>query len=204
MISMRSIGQILVAVNDPETVTSPALIKAGQLARALGARLELFHAIPPWPFPGDYGVPRVALQEIERKAHALILTQLEKIAAQLRRRRIHVTVAVEWDRPAYEAIIRRAQHIKADLIVAGQHTGDHTLAGLLRLTDWGLLRLAPMPVLLIKTPGGYRHPVVMAAIDPAHANSKPAQLDERILAASSTLARALRGTLHALHAYVPF
>ena len=201
---MRPIRQILVAVKDPEAITNPALIKAGQLARALGARLELFHAISPWPYSGDYGVPRVELREFERKTRALILMQLEKIAAQLRRRRIEVTVTGEWDRPAYEAIIRRARHIKADLIVAGQHTGDHSVAGLLHLTDWELLRLAPVPVLLIKAHGSYRHPVVIAAIDPAHANSKPARLDEQILVASSTITRALRGTLHTLHAYVPF
>ena len=74
----------------------------------------------------------------------------------LSRMRIDVTVAVEWDRPVYEAIIRRARHIKAGLIVAGQHSGDHSVAGLLRLTDWELLRLAPVPVLLIKAPGSYR------------------------------------------------
>lgn len=199
---MRSFRQLLVAVQDLET-TSPALVKAGQLARALGARLELFHAISPWPYPGDYAVPRVELLEVERKARALILTRLETIAAKLRPR-IDVTAAAEWDRPPYEAIIRRAQHIKADLIVAGRHIGDHSIAGLLRLTDWELLRLAPVPVLLVKAPGRYRHPVVMAAVDPAHANSKPARLDERILIASSTLTRALRGTLHALHAYLPF
>lgn len=140
-------------------------IKAGQLARALGARLELFHAISPWPYFCDYDVPRVELREIERKTRALILTQLEKIAAPLRRRRIEVTVAGEWDHPAYEAIIRRARHIKADLIVAGQHAGDHSVAGLLHLTDWELLRLAPVPVLLVKARESYRHPIVIAAID---------------------------------------
>jgi len=201
---MRSIRRILVAVKDPEAMTHPLLAKAGQLAQALGARLELFHAISPWPYPGDYGIPRVQLREIERKTRAVILVQLEKIAARLRRRRIAVTVAGEWDHPVYEAIIRRARHIKADLIVAGLRTSDHSIAGLLHLTDWELLRLAPMPVLLIKTPGSYRHPVVVAAVDPAHANSKPVRLDELILSASATLTRALHGTLHALHAYVPF
>jgi universal stress protein E len=64
--------------------------------------------------------------------------------------------------------------------------------------------LSPAAVLLVKTPGPYRRPVVLAAVDPGHTNSKPAKLDERILRASATMTGALRGTLHALHAFVPF
>jgi len=122
----------------------------------------------------------------------------------MKRQRIKVNVAAEWDFPAYEAIIRRANRIKADLIVADQHDGRRLAAGLLHLTDWELLRLSLAPVLLVKTPGPYRRPAVLAAVDPGHTNSKPAKLDERILRAGATMTGALRGTLHALHAYVPF
>jgi universal stress protein E len=115
-----------------------------------------------------------------------------------------VTVATEWDFPAYEAIVRRAKQIKADLIVADQHAGRHTIAGLLHLTDWELLRLSPVPVLLVKTRGSYVDPVVLAAVDPGHTFSKPTKLDQEILGAGSTITRTLRGKLHALHAYVPF
>jgi universal stress protein E len=97
-----------------------------------------------------------------------------------------------------------ARATKADLIVADQHVGRHKAAGLLHLIDWELLRLSPVPVLLVKTSGTYRRPVVLAALDPEHAFSKPAKLDQRILTASSTLAHALHGTQHAMHAYVPF
>jgi universal stress protein E len=113
-------------------------------------------------------------------------------------------VAAEGDYPADEAIVRRARQIQADLIVADQHAGRHLLAGLLHLTDWELLRLSPVPVLLVKTSGVYRHPVVLAALDPDHTFSKPAKLDQRILAVTSTLSSALRGTQHVMHAYVPF
>ena len=113
-------------------------------------------------------------------------------------------MAAEWDFPVYEAIVRRAKQISADLIVADQHLGRHSVAGLLRLTDWELLRLSPVPVLLVKTPRPYRKPVVLAAVDPGHTYSKPVRLDREILSAASTITRALGGTLHALHAYVPF
>jgi hypothetical protein len=42
---MQPIRRILVAVKNPEGTASPAVIKAGQLALALGADVELFHAV---------------------------------------------------------------------------------------------------------------------------------------------------------------
>jgi universal stress protein E len=199
---MRSIRRILVAIKDPEAKTTPALVKAGQLARALGAQIELFHGIStPLYVDGSSSIESAA---IERNVSARTLASLEKMAVRLRRDKVKVTVAAEWDFPVYEAIVRRANQTKADLIVADQHAGRHTVAGLLHLTDWELLRLSPVPVLLVKTRGTYRNPVVLAAVDPGHTFSKPAKLDQRILVASSTLTRALQGTLHVLHAYVPF
>jgi universal stress protein E len=201
---MRSIRRILVALKDPEAAAAPALVKAAQLAKALGAELELFHAIATPLYVDGYGSSSLELPQLERSMRARALQGLEKLAAGLKRQRIKVSVAAAWDFPAYEAIIRRANRIKADLIVADQRDGRHLAAGLLHLTDWELLRLSPAAVLLVKTPGPYRRPVVLAAVDPGHTNSKPAKLDERILLTSSIITGALRGTLHALHAYVPF
>ncbi len=201
---MRSIRRILVAIRDPDAKTTPALVKAGQLAHALGAQVELFHSISTPLYVDGYGPSSVELPAIERQARTRTLASLEKLATRLRLAHVEVTVAAEWDFPVYEAILRHASRTKADLIVADQHAGRHAVAGLLHLTDWELLRLSPVPVLLVKARGTYQNPVVLAALDPGHTFSKPANLDQRILAASSTLARALRGTLHALHAYVPF
>jgi len=98
--------------------------------------------------------------------------------------------------------VRRARLIKADLIVAGCHTGRRVAPWLLQLTDWELLQKSPLPVLLVKSSRPYHRPVVLAAIDPTHAFSKPTRLDEEILRNSAALERALRGSLHAVHAYL--
>ena len=42
---MQAIRRILVAIKDPQARSLPAVAKAAQLARALGAEMELFHAI---------------------------------------------------------------------------------------------------------------------------------------------------------------
>jgi len=76
-------------------------------------------------------------------------------------------------------------------------------AALLQLTDWELIKISPLPVLLVKSARAYRHPVVLAAIDPGHRFAKPSGLDQSILSAGRMLSRQLRGTLHAVHAYDP-
>jgi universal stress protein E len=201
---MGSIRRILIAIKDCQAKTTPALVKGLQLARALGARVELFHGISTPLYVDGYGTFAVELPQVEHTMRSRVLSELEKMAARVRGRDLKVSVAAEWDYPVYEAIVRRARQIQADLIVSDQHAGRHTVAGLLHLTDWELLRLSPVPVLLVKTSGAYRHPVVLAALDPGHTFSKPAKLDQRILAATSKLSSALRGTQHVVHAYVPF
>jgi universal stress protein E len=130
--------------------------------------------------------------------------RLEAIAGRLRRTGIEVTTAATADYPAYEAVIRRAERIGADLIVADCHAGgEHHLPWLLRLTDWELLRHSPIPVLLVKNSRMYRHPVLLAAVDPTHAYAKPGKLDAQILRTANTLKSAMRGTLHVMHAFFP-
>jgi universal stress protein E len=103
----------------------------------------------------------------------------------------------------YEAIVRRAVRDKADLIVAERHAKPHIVPGLLRLTDWELLRNSPVPVLLVKTAAPYRQPVILAAVDPDDTLGKPKSLDGEILDIAKSFAKGLRGPLHAVHAYFP-
>lgn len=201
---MRAIRRILVAIKDPAGPAPASLGKAVQIAKALHARIELFHSLSAPMVLDSYTALNGALVEIESKAVEQARAQLEKLAAPLRRSRVPITTAVEWDYPVHEAILRRARHIGAGLIVANRHVGTHKLPGVLQITDWELLRLSPVPVLLVKTPGTYSKPALLAAVDPSHSYSKPTGLDRQILQAGQVLSKALRGTLHAVHAYVPF
>jgi universal stress protein E len=114
-----------------------------------------------------------------------------------------VTTKVQWDYPPHEAIVRRAARTGADLIVAECHAGPRLTPWLLHLTDWELLRTSPIPVLLVRNKHLYERPIVLAAVDPTHVHAKPAKLDQEILAAGAKFARALGGSLHGMHAYLP-
>jgi len=200
---MQRIRRILVAVKNLQGTAPPAVTKAAQLAHAFGASVELFHAIVTPLYIDAYSYPNGGLANTERDIQERCLTQLRAMAKPLQRRAIEVSVAAEWDFPGYEAVIRRASKIKADLIVADLHAGTHAAAGMLHLTDWELLRLSALPVLLVKTKTPYQRPVILAAVDPTHARAKPAALDKQILSVASSITDSLRGTLHAVHAYIP-
>jgi len=195
---MRPIRRILVAVKDPGANTLPAVAKAARIARACGAHLELFHALKASVWANSTTAYETALLDLQQTNGQQYLRRLGSIAARLRLHGIQVSTAVEYDYPAYDAIVRRAKATSADLIVASRSSG-----GLLRLTDWELLRQSPIPVLLVKKSGPYRHPNVLAAVDPCHAHSKPAQLDLEILSVAEQISQALKGKLHAVHAYAP-
>jgi universal stress protein E len=201
---MPAIKRILVAVKELNGKPLPAVLKGAQLARAYGAQLELFHGLTTSLYTDSDMAGERGLVSLEQDLRQKARRRLEAIADRLRVHSIKVTVSAEWDCPAHEAIIRRAQAIKADLVVASLHAGRHRLPWLLRLTDWELVRLCPVPVLLVKNPHPYRRPVVLAAIDPSHAHEKPLQLDKEILRVGKTMSVALRGTLHAAHAYARF
>jgi universal stress protein E len=201
---MHRIRRILVAVKNPAAKAHSGIAKAAQLARASGAELMLFHAIPaPGYLNGDIALLGGGLADGERSAGSDALTRLEALARPLRRQGINVTLSARWGSPVYEAIIREATRLRANFIVAERHAGLYFAPGLLHLTDWELLRLSPVPVLLVKDARAYRKPIVLAALDPDHAYGKPARLDREILRTASALAGALQGALHAVHAYVP-
>ena len=196
---MFAIRRILVAVKDPVARSQPAVVKAAQIARALGARLELFHAITAPLYADLYREGDGGWRDIEKKTQAEVCKRLASIAHRLLRGGL-VEVAAEWDFPVYEAVVRHAHRTKADLLVAERHAGRHIAPWLLHLNDWELLRLSPIPVLLVKRSGAYRHPVILAAVDPTHAD-KPAKLDGVILRVGAAVCDSLRGTLHVLHAH---
>ena len=198
-----AIRRILYAVKDPDPHCERGVAKAAALAKACGASLELFHAIStPLPLPTQPPSGE-SLEDLKRDSLELQKLRLEKLAAPARRRGVEVTSFAVWDYPPHDAIVRRAHQIGADLVVAPCHQGARGKAWLVRLTDFELLRVSDVPVLLLKSLEPYRRPVVMAAVDPSHTHAKPLDLDLRILADARHIAHSLRGEVHVLHVNRP-
>ena len=201
---MKPIRQIVVSIKEPADGVTLAATKAAQLARATGANLELFHAITTPIYVDPYGVVDWNLAQIKRDLLRRRLRQLEGVAEALKQQDpqpLSVEVCARWDWPHYAAIIRRAEAVQADLVVASRHVGGHFAQSVLHYADWELLRLCPVPVLLVAPGERYQKPVMLAAVDPTHMWAKPSQLDQRILEAADALSEPLGATLHAVHAY---
>ena len=203
---MPAIRRILVAVKELQGKSQPELLKAAQLARAFGAEVEIFHTLTTPLYADLYTYADQGLESVEAELQQQALGRLETIADRLRHHGIKVSVSAQWDFPVCEAIIRRASRIKADLIVVSRHHGRHIAPWILQLTDWELIRLSPIPVLLVKNSHPYHHPAVLVAVDPGRAFAKPLQLDKVLLKLSQEVSKGLRGNLHAVHAYprLPF
>jgi universal stress protein E len=200
---MRPIRRILVAIKNHRARSFPALVKAAQLARGFDADLEIFHAIDDPLCIDVLQLGDLNLRQTERIQQTRYRSELEALAAPLRESGLRVTTTADWDFPAYQSIVRRATRIGADLIVAERHATRHVAPWLLRFNDWELLRLAPVPVLLVKNANEYRRPRILAAVDPSNAFDKPATLDVEILRIADAIADTLNGAVHAVHAYVP-
>lgn len=202
---MNELRSLLVAVRDPSDPPRRALTRAAALARRSGARVELFHAVS--DFLASDAVRRGERRQDTRSLRADIAAQrtaqLERLVRAPFARGVEFGTHAAWDYPAHEAIVRRARRIGADLVIAESHV--HRLASrwFLTNTDWELIRLCPIPLLLAKTDRSYQHPRLIVAVDPQHVHDKPAALDARLLEIAGALARELGGEVHAAHAYVP-
>jgi universal stress protein E len=199
---LPDIQKILVCVRDPQARSTAAVRKAAALAAACGAELELFHDIDSPVYIETVASRPDSVPAFRRQISKAVLKKLDRMAAPLRARGLNVSVAAEWDFPPSEAIVRRARKEGASLIVVQQHR-RHRMAGLLGYTDWALLRESPIPVLLVKSGRAYAQPAILAAIDPQHAYGKVGSLDSRVLTQALSLAGALGGVCHVMHAYQP-
>jgi universal stress protein E len=200
---MNPIRRILVAVKNPDARRQPGVDKAVRIAKQLDASVELFHAISTPVFLELEPLTGHSVAQIKRESLDLRRSRLEKIAKRARKRGVHASAHVVWDFPPHEAIVRRADQVRADLIIAECHEGKRLTPWLMHLTDWELLRLSARPVLLLKNNRPWREPVILAAVDPAHAHAKPARLDASIVDHGKLLSKALRGSFELVHANFP-
>lgn len=201
----HKIRRILVAIRDVDHVPAGQLRKAAAIARAAGARIELFHANSEPLIPErlrrsqrmhSFGMSVDAIVASSRR-------RLERLCESPLLRGIEVESHMARDYPPHEAVVRRVQATKADIVIAASRTHHLASRWFLLNTDWELIRSCPCPILFVKSKGTYRRPKLVAAVDPFHENAKPANLEGRLLDTASMLARLLRGQLHAFHAYLP-
>lgn len=193
------------AVRDVDALSPAVLRKAAQLARSESSRLEVYHAIaePVVLMPPRTASAQVNYDDVLKSAVRKSQAALEKAVARAGLRGLRVHCRVDWDYPAFEAVVRRAKAMRADLVIAVVRRHLPTARFFLRNVDWELIRHCPAPLLLLKSPRAYERSAVMVAVDPLHAADKPARLDRSLLTAGARVAEKLRGSVHLVHAWQP-
>ncbi|MCC6528571.1 MAG: universal stress protein [Polyangiaceae bacterium] len=137
---------ILVAVDFAQS-SERAVDVAIDLARALAARITLVHSS---------AVPVVAYESSAASLTDLVtpwsearVAQMKERVADVRRRWPHVDGLVR-EEPPIEGVLATAREVAADLIVVGTHARHGVERLLLGSIAEGILRDAPVPVLVVR------------------------------------------------------
>jgi universal stress protein E len=197
---MAAIKTILVVV-DPTVEESAAVAKAACIARATGARLELYICdFSPELDAARYFDPATLAVAVEPVAarHQL---HLDRLAAPLRAAGHEVAVSVGFENPLHEGIVRQVSRLQPDLVVKDTHYHGVLRRSLFTNTDWYLIRDCPVPLLLTKQFAWHEPIRIAAAVDPNHPGDVGALLDHDIIDRAADLATALGATPSIVHVF---
>lgn len=130
-----------------ESAHSPLLAHAAMLAQANGCELELFHLCSDASLKKRILDSDQALDAERQKIADISATHLAEIAIQikLKDKRIEVTQDVRWDQPRTDAIMRKIDQSEPDLVMKESEDKGYIM-GMVRNTDWELMRSSPVPV----------------------------------------------------------
>ena len=190
------IKTILVATDFSDTAAS-GIEWGGQIARAHGARLILFHAV--WPAsltsPAPEYVPLPA--RFYEDMRTGVARELERSAASVRASGLEVETATSLGSAA-EAVIEHVEKVGADLVIAGTRglTGWKRL--LLGSTATRLVRRSPCPVLSVHPEDTGRHRELRTVLVPTDFSEDAALAAD---AAVHLLAPDTKARIVLLHAY---
>lgn len=197
---MSQYRQILVIVS-PEMKHTPALRRAAALARKTGASLELCLC--------DYhrgiaavGVLQPSVMELAKTAFAGERERwLRDTALDLSESGLHVSFKFIWGEPIVDGIVGHVLCGHYDLVVKDM-SQEHALhVSRLSSLDRALVRLCPVPLLMVQEGRESQHPCVLAAVDPEHDTQDVKGLNQRIVNAALALAYQCDASAHLGHSF---
>ena len=175
--------------------------RAAWLAKARSSNLHLLVSDPVSDYLGDSYVYLLESQDI---ADSIRVSQDEAIAemvAFVEKAGVRVEVNRSGDRRVAEVVRREAAARQPMYVVKGTHYHTPSERASLAGVDWDLIRELDYPLWFVK-PVDWKDPsVIVAAVDPVHANDKPAHLDMRIIERARDIANDCGATLKVVHTY---
>lgn len=190
--------ETLLVLLDRRTAMSPALTRGVALARRTGATLTILRC--------DHDalvdaaaerLPPPELQLLQQRHLANRGAWLPPLLTQWRCEGLTVRGEIAWTPTPHETLIDRVMTHQPDLVIKdiGQE-GEPTPTD----TDWQVLRLCPVPLMLVRPDAPPLPTHLAAAIDPS---GHSPQSGEATLCAAQCLSRACHGEVDLLHVF-PF
>jgi universal stress protein E len=176
----------------------PALQRA-LLCTAPGARLVLLDVVHE-PLLDGYLGNTVIYEPLRARVVAERRAAIEALAASVTARGFEAVGQAVWEYPLDEVVAKHARTEGADLVVVAPPDGPERG---LTPGEWRLVTSCPVPVLVPRGAPKTAYRKIVAAVDPFHSHSKPADLDVSILALARRLAERHGATVTAAHCYTP-
>lgn len=181
----------------------PAVVanRAAWLARLHGCDLHLLLCDPsPGLLREDFLVSNEA-RELRKTIEAAQRQFLSDLCSSPDGEGLTIATSIRHERPAHEMIIAEALEMKPRFMVKGTQYHSPAERATFTYTDWQLIRKLAMPLWLVKPHEWKKPPVLVAAVDPMHADDEEGALDQLIVNTGKSLAEKCNGSLLLLHTY---
>jgi nucleotide-binding universal stress UspA family protein len=142
-------GRILVATDGSE-LSDAAVTVAIELARAVGAELVAFTALPAYPYAGIGESSGVAAQDHQARAGAEASDRLARVARSAREAGVACHTSMLEDDQPYRAIVAAADKHDCGLIVMASHGRRGVQALVLGSETQRVLTHTQRPVLVVR------------------------------------------------------
>jgi universal stress protein E len=161
---MKSLTTIL-AVLDRSSADRVLVKKAANLARLLGAHLELFlcDAEHAYALKRDYQPDNG--MSAKRQYTEEAITYLNELAEAASLEDVEVSVCASCESPLYEGIVHKVMQSRPDLVMKHAGGGGAPSHVAFDANDWQLMRKCPVTLLITRGRAWQSHPHFAAAVD---------------------------------------
>jgi len=175
--------------------------RATWLAKSHNCNLHLLVSDPVTDHLGDSYVYLLESQDLAEGIRASQGEAIAEMIAVVEEAGVRVEVDRSGERHVADLVRREADARQPTYVIKGTHYHTPSERASLGSVDWDLIRDLDYPLWFVK-PVDWKDPsVIVAAVDPVHANDKPAHLDMRILERARTIADNSESALLVVHTY---
>ncbi|MFK8014459.1 MAG: universal stress protein [Gammaproteobacteria bacterium] len=191
----------MIDIADP-TESQPSSVAAALALLEKGDRVALFHHVFHTRLVEEPGNP--AHQLVAEARDLIVSSRKEQLAILAETLREHdVSCDVVWAENGWQSLIHFVNAQKASMLVVESDRPSRWRPLSRANDDWQLIRHCPVPLLLSRPECRHQYNQILAAVDPLHADDKPAELDHRILHHAAEISVRHNASLCVLNVAVP-